>query len=166
MGAEWKQSKANVFSCLWYAFNSIHPLPNCCHTPSYEAGKHLLLCFSTLWRVCLVATLLSCTSPCNNTIQRHSFPSIHWQQLISVCYTWTSFRRTKLISSPSDVIFTKWACSDDSLPLPVVTAIVWCCLPSRYCSQLHLHKCRRNPAGCVNNSGRHCAPFDHTFLFE
>lgn len=49
-----------------------------------------------------------------------SLPSldIHKQQLISAGYTWNSFRWTRLISSSSDVIFTKSAWPDGSLLCP------------------------------------------------
>lgn len=88
---------------------------------------------------------------------------IHKQQLISASYTQNSFRRTRLISSSSDVIFTKSAWPDDSLLCPSwqdPSAVVY---PPLYASAFtHLKK------SCwgVNNPGRQRTPFDHTFLFK
>lgn len=93
----------------------------------------------------------------------HSLPplDIHKQWLISARYTWNSFRRTRLISSSSDVILTKSAWSDGSLLCPLwrdLSDVVY--PPDTVCICIYTHE-KKRLLGCKQPRKALCSLWSH-----
>lgn len=111
-------SIANMFSCPSYRSNSTHS--------PHHYGPHTVLPFTgtfalfppwTLWHLTLFSSFSLPPVVYNLCLSLPPLDVLK-QLLISAGYTWNNFRRSRLISSSSDVIFTESAWSDGSLLCP------------------------------------------------